>query len=111
MSYLKRTVTIANGDTTSNAVNAPGGYVLCAVGCPAALDGTAITLDFEGRTVSAFTDGSTPYSLTFGANACIPLDPGVMAAVHSVALVADTQSADREFDLYFLNVGIQGRGY
>lgn len=112
MAYQSRTVTIANTATASEAVSQPAGFALCGIGMPAALDGTAIKLNFAGRTITALADGSTDYEVTFGANKYVPLNPQVTAACPSISLIADTQSADRLFELYFIRVAPEGnRGF
>jgi hypothetical protein len=85
-----RTVTIANGQTTSDALDCINGTVV-GILTPAALTGTAFTFSVSADGVTyntLYSDAGTAVSVTVAASRYIYLDPTVFAGVRYVKVIS-----------------------
>lgn len=101
---IHKSASIANGETTSGAVDL-GSFRALAIGLPAAFDGTTITVEAapeaEGTFQPVYDDAGTAVSLTVAAGHVVAVDAVPLAALRFVRFVAGTaQTADRTLVLY-----------
>lgn len=97
------TVTIASGQTTSQAIDV-GEWLIAGIRTPAALTGTTMT--FTGATKEAGTylairdSAGTAISVTVSADDHIVIEPQTFAGVQWIKLVSgSSEAADREITL------------
>lgn len=106
------TVTIANGATTSGAIETKAGNDMALVGIitPAALTGVAFTFtachtDSAGTFNTVYNTAGTAYSVTVGTSRFIAIDPVDFAGVSFLKVVSGSaEGAARSIVLVFRRV-------
>ena len=95
---------IPNAGTVSQTIFVPRGRSLCAIILPAALTGTALTMQasFDGITFTPVYNQSSVVSITVAANRYILLDPSVFQGIEQLQLVSGSaEAAERTIQLVF----------
>jgi hypothetical protein len=94
------TATIANGQTTSDAIDCSSGRTLVGLYLPGALTGT--TFAFTACATSGGTyvpvydvEGGSAYSVTVGTSRYVPVDPTVFAGARFLKLVSASEGGVR----------------